>query len=80
MSRPSFKVRLVDALELRIAELERELRVNPESETASALVAEYRDDLRRLRGRGSGPLPSWARRRADELGIAPPTKASSTSS
>lgn len=80
MSRPAFKDQLAAAIELRIAELGRELRANPESATADALVRKYRDDLRRARELRTGPTPAWATELARELGLASPTRSSTTSS
>lgn len=79
MAKTSLKQRTIDALEARIDELEGRLDCGDAPRSIAELVRDYRDDLQRLRRRGSGPLPPWARRLAVELGIDVSTRTATAS-
>lgn len=66
MSRLSVKQRLIIELEDRASSLEDDPEYDPD-EDATAWT--YRQDARALKGRGSGPLPWWAKSLAREWGI-----------
>lgn len=79
MASTSIEQRLTDALEQRIDELDRRLHSGDAPPSIADLLLDYRLDLRKLRRLGSGPLPSWARRRALELGIDVDSRTATTS-
>lgn len=79
MRRQSLKRRLIAELERHVDELEHGTDGDADRDLRTAALAVAHHQLRELRARGSGPLPYWAKRLADALGLTPdPTRPQSS--